>query len=191
MEGHVLRRCAGRRNLPNSTGGVSGNAAMKAEWLSSKEPLWPYLSQTHRPIFWTPLYALWYYTVGIPFWTSHKRQSRQNHNNACPKSCDDTLPLRMFYREVCMWKKLLSRGKFISSFRCPTRGISSYSMKNAAKLKSSKRARRQNTEIGHTHTHTDTQTHSLVPRPRPAFRCFQYSKAGEGLVSSLMWVTSG
>ena len=30
------------------------------------------------------------------------------------------------------------------------------------------------------HTH-----HSLVPRPHPAFRRFQYSKAGEGLVSFL------
>ena len=27
--------------------------------------------------------------------------------------------------------------------------------------------------------------HSLVPRPHPVFRCFQYEKAGEGLVSFL------
>ena len=62
MEGHVLRRCAGRRNLPNSTGGVSGNAAMQAERLSSKEPLWAYLSQTHRPI---ELHCMHY---GITLW---------------------------------------------------------------------------------------------------------------------------
>ena len=32
---------------------------------------------------------------------------------------------------------------------------------------------------------------NLVPRPCPAFRRFQYGKAGEGLVSFLTWVTSG
>ena len=32
---------------------------------------------------------------------------------------------------------------------------------------------------------------SLVPRPHPAFRCLQYGKAGEGLVSFLTWVMSG
>ena len=32
---------------------------------------------------------------------------------------------------------------------------------------------------------------SLVLRPRPAFRCYQYGKAGKGLVSFLTWVTSG
>ena len=34
-------------------------------------------------------------------------------------------------------------------------------------------------------------TTSLVPRSWPVFPCLQYSKAGEGLVSFLMWVTSG
>ena len=29
------------------------------------------------------------------------------------------------------------------------------------------------------------RNHSLVPRPHPVFRCFQYEKAGEGLVSFL------
>ena len=32
---------------------------------------------------------------------------------------------------------------------------------------------------------------NLIPRPRPAFRRFQYGKAREGLVSFLMWVMSG
>jgi len=50
--------------------------------------------------------GLWYYTVGIPFCRSRTRQSQtpkfngKNHNTACSKSRDHTLPLRMCYGEV-------------------------------------------------------------------------------------------
>ena len=50
--------------------------------------------------------ALWYYTVSIPFCSSHKRQTRtskfngKNHNTTCSKSRDHTLLLRTCYGEV-------------------------------------------------------------------------------------------
>ena len=70
----------------------------------------------------TFLRRIGYYTVGIPFWTSRKRQSRTfklDGKTACSNSHDHTLPLCTCYREVYGniareengW---LSRSKFIT-----------------------------------------------------------------------------
>ena len=78
-----------------------------------------------------------------------------------------TYVLQRGMRKHCTWRKWLSRGKFISSFRCPTRGISSYSMKNAVKLKALKE---REDRIQKSDTHTQTHRHiALFPGPAQLF----------------------
>ena len=65
--------------------------------------LWEYLSQMHRP-------NLWYCTVGIPFWTSHKRQSQTskfNGKTTIPCAPSYVILLRTCIQKHWTWRKWL------------------------------------------------------------------------------------
>ena len=70
-----------------------------------------------------PLHALWYYTVGIPFWTARKRQSPTSklnekttllHAQVTWSHITIAYVLRRGIRKHCMWSKWLTWLRFIT-----------------------------------------------------------------------------